>query len=135
MGEFFPHFFMAYIDGYVLPIKKKDLKAYKKVATAAGKVWMECGALSYTEAASDDLDSMKDWGGVHFGKLSGMKKGEIVIFAFVKYKSRKHRDQVNAKVHTRMEKDAEKFKDMSMPFDMKRMAYGGFKAVVEGKRK
>ncbi len=120
---------MRYVDGYVLAVPKKSLKAYKKMAADAGKVWIKHGALSYTEAVGEDLTSVQQWGGYPFPDTVKAKKGEIVIFAYVVYKSRKHRDQVNIKVHKDMSDS--KYKDMPMPFDMKRMAYGGFDMIVD----
>lgn len=117
---------MTYVDGFVIPMPKKNLAAYRKVARAAGKVWMECGALSYTEAVGDDL---KPKYGARFPSMTKMKTGETVIFSFIVYKSRKHRDSVNAKVM----KDPRMAKLMKLPmlFDVKRMAFGGFKTIVE----
>lgn len=117
---------MTYVDGFVIPVPKKNLAAYRKVARAAGKVWMECGALSYTEAVGDDL---KPKYGARFPPMTKMKTAETVIFSFIVYKSRKHRDSVNAKVM----KDPRMAKLMKLPmlFDVKRMAFGGFKTIVE----
>ena len=117
---------MAYVDGFVIPIPKKNAAAYRKLARAAGKVWMDCGAVSYTETMGDDL---KPKFGALFPRMTKMKKGETVAFSFVVYKSRKHRDSVNAKIM----KDPRMAKLMKLPmlFDAKRMAYGGFKAIVE----
>ena len=116
-----------YVDGYVLPIKKSKFKAYQKMAKMGSNVWMKCGALSYTEAVGDDLD-MK--GVLSFNKLAKIKKDEVVVFAFVTYKSKSHRDQVNKRVHKTMV--AKDFAHMEMPFEMKKMAFGGFK-VFAGK--
>jgi uncharacterized protein YbaA (DUF1428 family) len=117
---------MAYVDGFVIPVPKKNIAAYRKVARAAGKVWMDSGAVSYTEAIGDDL--MGPFGAL-FPRMTKMKKGETVVFSFVFYKSRRHRDSVNAKLM----KDPRMAKLMKLPmlFDAKRMAYGGFKAIVE----
>ena len=118
---------MRYVDGFVLPVPKKKLKAYARIASQAGKVWMEHGALEYRECAGEDLKVK--WG-TGFPKLAKLKAGETVIFAWIVYKSRKHRDQVNAKVM----KDPrlnEMMKDQEMPFDPKRMAYGGFEVLVD----
>lgn len=118
---------MRYVDGFVLPVPEKNLKAYRTIAQKAGKIWKEHGALEYVEAIGDDLDVK--WG-LPFGKLVKPKAGEIVLFSFIVYKSRAHRDQVNKKVMAdeRMNKIMQ---NQSMPFDMKRMAYGGFKGLVD----
>lgn len=117
---------MSYVDGFVLTVS--DVPAYRRIATRAGKVWKDHGALSYFECAGDDLDSPGVAGS--FRKLVKVKPGETVVFAFIVYKSRAHRDKVNAKVMAdkRMQppKDAK-----AMPFDMKRMYFGGFKTIVE----
>ena len=115
-----------YVDGYVIPIKKTKVKAYKKLATLGRKVWMEHGALDYYECAGDALDSK--WG-LPFKKLCKLKADETVVFAFVVYKSKADRNRINKKVM----QDPEIVKAMEnpMPFDVKRMAMGGFKAVVD----
>jgi uncharacterized protein YbaA (DUF1428 family) len=117
-----------YIDGFVIPLKKNKLAAYRRIAAAAGKIWKQHGALEYIEAVGDDL---KIKGMVSsFPKIAGTKAGETVLFSFIIYKSRQHRDRVNAKV----------MKDPLLmtlcnpensPFDFRRMAYGGFKALVD----
>ncbi len=117
---------MKYVDGFVLPVPKKKLRAYRKLAQTAGKIWREYGALDYKECAGDDLNVK--WG-VKFPRIIKLKPGETVVFSWIVYKSRAHRDSVNAKVM----KD-KRFANMdmnSMPFDMKRMAYGGFKVLVD----
>jgi uncharacterized protein YbaA (DUF1428 family) len=123
-----------YVDGFVLLVPKKNIAAYKKMALAGGKVWKKYGALDYKECIGDDLTpDMPDMDGekiMTFLELAKPKKGEMVLFSFITYKSRKHRDEVNAKVMKQMEKDYEKHKDMKMPFDIKRMAYGGFQTIV-----
>jgi uncharacterized protein YbaA (DUF1428 family) len=116
-----------YVDGYVLPIPKKKLAAYRKIALLASKVWRDHGALEYRECAGDDLDVKF---GVPFGKVIKLKPGETVIFAYVVYKSRAHRDRVNAKVMKDPRMNA--FDPKDMPFDCKRMVYGGFTTIVEG---
>jgi uncharacterized protein YbaA (DUF1428 family) len=118
---------MNYVDGFVLAVPKKNLDNYRRLSKAAGKVWRDHGALQYVEAVGDDL---KVKFGVSFEKIIKVKKGETVIFSWIVYKSRKHRDQVNAKVMAdpRLETMMEK---MPMPFDVKRMVYGGFKFLVD----
>lgn len=120
-----------YVDGFVLVVPKKNVAAYRKMATEASKMWMKCGALEYKECMSDDLNpSMGGMMSPTFSKMAKVKKGETVWFSYITYKSRAHRDQVNKKVGVMMEKEAEKYEDMPMPFDMDRMASGGFTVVV-----
>ncbi len=125
---------MSYVDGFVIPIPKKNLKAYRKMAAEGAKMWMKAGALQYFECAGDDLN-IKPMGGMrakNFLQMAKVKKGETVFFSFIIYKSRAHRDAVNKRVYAEMAKQYGKHKDMpAMPFDMRRMAYGGFKAIVE----
>jgi uncharacterized protein YbaA (DUF1428 family) len=118
---------MRYVDGFVLPIPKKNIQAYRRIAQKAGKVWREHGALEYRECAGDDL-SIKM--GVPFPRMAKVKPGETVVFAWIVYKSRAHRDRVNAKVmkDPRMN---EMMDPKAMPFDVKRMSYGGFKVLVD----
>ena len=116
-----------YVDGFVLPVPEKNLKAYRAIAQKAGKIWREHGALQYVEAVGDDLDNK--WG-VSFPKLIKVKTGEKPLFSFIVYKSRADRDKVNKKVMAdpRMQKMMKKGEPM--PFEIKRMAYGGFKYLV-----
>jgi uncharacterized protein YbaA (DUF1428 family) len=118
---------MAYVDGFVIPVPEKNLKDYQKISQKAGKVWREHGALQYIEAAGDDLNNEF---GASFPKTIRVKPGETVVFSFILYKSRAHRDKVNAKVMAdpRLKKMMEQ---SSMPFEMKRMVYGGFKVIVD----
>lgn len=116
-----------YVDGFVIPIKKKNVKTYKKMATLGCKIWMEHGALDYYECIGEMLDVK--WG-LTFPKMCKLKPDETVIFAFVVYKSKAHRNQVNKKVHADPRMDME---GMEMPFDMKRFAVGGFSVLVEAK--
>ncbi|HZL93817.1 MAG TPA: DUF1428 domain-containing protein [Vicinamibacterales bacterium] len=116
---------MSYVDGYVLPIPKKQLKTYSRMAEIGRKAWMKHGALDYREAIGDDLVSK--WG-TPFTKVMKLKPSETVVFAYVVFKSRAHRDRVNAKVMKEMEAMGG---SKDMPFDAKRMAYGGFKTIVE----
>ena len=117
---------MAYVDGFVLAVPKKNLAAYRKLSRAAGKVWREHGALEYRECAGDDLAIKM---GLPFPKLAKAKPGETVVFSWIVYESRAARDRVNKKVM----KDPRITKTMSqkMPFDVKRMAYGGFRVIVD----
>ena len=115
---------MRYVDGFVIPVPKKNLKAYLRMARMGAKTWMKHGALDYKECVGDDLESK--WG-TPFPRLMKLKPGETVVFSYIVFKSRAHRDRVNAKVM----KD-EKMGDMKeMPFDIKRMVYGGFKVLVD----
>ena len=116
-----------YVDGYVIPIQKKNVKAYQKLATLGRKVWMEHGALDYCECVGDALDSK--WG-LPFTKLCKLKANETVIFAFVVYKSKADRERVNAKVHADPRMHPKPGKKFVMPFDVKRFSVGGFKALV-----
>ncbi len=115
---------MSYIDGFVMPIPRKNLPACKKLAAVAGKVWKEHGALGYFECQGDDL---KIKGTLSFLKMAKAKPDETAVFAWIIYKSKAHRDKVNALVM----KDPRKAKvPQPMPFDPKKMACGGFKSIV-----
>jgi uncharacterized protein YbaA (DUF1428 family) len=118
---------MRYVDGFVLAVPEKNLKTYRTIAQKAGKIWKEHGAIEYVEAIGDDLDVKF---GLPFTKLAKTNPGETVFFSFIVYKSRADRDKVNARVMSdpRMKKLMGKG---PMPFDLKRMAYGGFKALVD----
>jgi uncharacterized protein YbaA (DUF1428 family) len=118
---------MRYVDGYVLPLPKKNLRAYRRIAQNAGKIWREHGALDYKECVGDDLDTK--WG-AGFPSVVKLKPGEIVVFSYIVFKSRAHRDRVNAKVMKDPRSGAGQ-KDKPMPFDIKRMVYGGFKVLVD----
>ena len=118
---------MPYVDGFVVPVPTKHLKAYRKMAMKAGKVWREHGALEYVECVADDVKPGKL---TSFPQAVKLKKGETVVFAWVVYKSRKHRDQVNAKVMSDP-RLAAMMDPKSLPFDGKRMFWGGFKPLVE----
>ena len=122
-----------YVDGFVLVVPKNKLAEYKKMAKEGAQMWIESGALEYMDCMGDDL-TPKSMGGMKplaFTKMAKAKPNETVWFSFIVYKSRKHRDEVNAKVMKLMEKEEEKYKNVPMPFDMKRMAYGGFEVIVE----
>jgi len=125
---------MTYVDGFVLPIKKKNLKAYKKMATQAAKFWKKHGALGYYECVGDDLSPKTGEVKIaKFPKLAKTKPGETVIFAFIIYKSKAHRNSINKKVMAEMTQQAqEDCNDKTkMPFDVRRMAWGGFKTIVQ----
>ena len=117
-----------FVDGYLIPIKKKDHSAYKKMATLGCKVWMDHGALDYYECIGADLKS--PWG-IPFPKLCKLKPTEAVIFAFVVYKSKAHRNAVVKKVHKDPRMAPENFS--KMPFDVKRFSTGVFKVLVPSK--
>lgn len=116
---------MAYVDGFLLCVSKKNLKAYKRMASLGKKVWLDHGALDYKECVGD---SLKIPGMLSFIKVAKPKPGETVIFSWIMYKSKAHRDSVNKKVMK--DERLAGFDPGKMPFDMKRMAYGGFKVFV-----
>jgi uncharacterized protein YbaA (DUF1428 family) len=115
-----------YVDGFVLAVPKKNVAAYARISRKAGKIWREYGALEYRECVGDDLNIKM---GLPFPKLAKIKPSETVIFSWIIYKSRAHRDRVNKKVMS-----DPRLAGMSpdkMPFDIKRMSYGGFKVLVD----
>ncbi|HEY8224611.1 MAG TPA: DUF1428 domain-containing protein [Pyrinomonadaceae bacterium] len=116
-----------YVDGFLLPVPEKNLKAYRTMSQKAGKVWRDHGALQYVEAVADDLDNNF---GASFSKTIKVKPGETVVFSFIVFKSRAHRDQVNKKVMADPRLQKMMKKGEPMPFEVKRMAYGGFKYIV-----
>jgi uncharacterized protein YbaA (DUF1428 family) len=118
---------MRYADGYVIPIPKKHVRAYLKIAQRAGELWREHGALQYCETVGEDLKP--PWG-MPFPKLVKTKPGETVVFAWIVFKSRAHRDRVNAKV-MKDPRLSQMMDPKDSPFDMKRMVYGGFKIMVD----
>jgi uncharacterized protein YbaA (DUF1428 family) len=116
---------MSYVDGFIVPVPKQNLEKYREVSSKAGELWMEYGALEYYECVADDVKA---------GEVTSFPQGvllepdEVVIFAWIRYESRAQRDEINAKVMSdpRMKMDPE-----NMPFDGKRMVFGGFNAIVE----
>ena len=123
---------MTYVDGFVIPMKKDKVSTYKRMAIFGKKSWMKHGALDYFECVGDDLRVKKGMG-QGFGKMAKLKNNETVIFSFIVFKSREHRDEVNKKVMSEMKKhmtkkDMEKMGEM---MDMKRFSYGGFKTIVQ----
>ena len=116
-----------YVDGFVLPVPKKNVAAYRRMATKAGKVWRDHGALDYKECVADDVKKGKV---TSFPQSVKLKAGEAVWFSWIVYRNRRHRDAVLKKVMA-----DERLKDMmdmkKMPFDARRMIYGGFKVVVD----
>jgi uncharacterized protein YbaA (DUF1428 family) len=120
---------VGYVDGFVLTVPKPKLAAYRKLAAEGGKMWMGYGALAYKECVIDD--AKPQWVTFTFAKMVKAKPNEVVWFSYIEYQSKKHRDTVNKKVMAEMEKSKEKYKDMQMPFDMKRMAHAGFKVMID----
>lgn len=121
----------TYVDGFVLVIPKTKIEAYKKMAQDGKKVWLKHGALDYKECIGEDL-AVKSHEGMKprsFAELTGAKKNETVWFSYITFKSRAHRDAVNKKVMKEME-EMYADKDMTMPFSMDRMSYGGFQVAV-----
>ena len=117
----------TYIDGFVLPVPKKKMNTYRRMAKEASKIWREHGALEYRECVGEDLNIKM---GMPFPKGIMSKAGETVVFAYIVYKSRAHRDQVNAKV-MKDPRIAASCDPDNMPFDFKRMLYGGFETIVQ----
>lgn len=117
---------MAYVDGFVIAVPRSKMKAYVKMATKGKKMWMELGALDYKECVADDIKPK--WGMRPFSSVLKLKPGETVVFSYILYKSRAHRDRINAKIMEAMNDPNQTNEEM--PFDMKRMTYGGFKVIV-----
>lgn len=128
---------MTYVDGYVLPVPEDKIEQYRTIAQTAGNLWMEHGALSYKEFIIEDAkpktpdDVPPGFAFIHFHDLAKASAGETVVFAFITYKSRAHRDEVNAKVHNdpRMKEACDA--GSGIPFNPNRMAYGGFNSIVD----
>ena len=118
---------MKYVDGFVLPVPKKNLQAYRRMAEKAGKIWREHGALEFRECVADDVKVGKI---TSFPRSVKLKRTETVIFSWIVFKSRTHRDRVNAKV-MKDPRLADMMNLKAMPFDAKRMIYGGFKVLIE----
>jgi uncharacterized protein YbaA (DUF1428 family) len=118
---------MQYVDGFVVPVAKKNLQAYRNMAKTAGKVWREHGALEFRESIAEDVKVGKR---TSFPRSVKLKPGETVIFSWIVYKSRAHRDRVNAKV-MKDPRLAEMMNPQAMPFDGKRMIFGGFEIMVD----
>jgi uncharacterized protein YbaA (DUF1428 family) len=119
---------MSYVDGFVIPVPKNNAAAYKKLAVWGKKLWMKHGALQYFECVGDDLVVPPDCG-KDFKTLLGLKPTETVIFSFIIYKNKAHRNAVNKKVMAEM---AQQSTPKAMPFDINRMTHGGFKTLVQG---
>ena len=116
-----------YVDGFVVPVPTRNLAAYRRMARKAGKVWIEHGALQYRECVADDVKPGKQ---TSFPQSVKLKADETVVFSWIVYRSRKHRDSVNAKVMSDP-RLASMMDPKAMPFDAKRMFWGGFKGMVE----
>lgn len=118
-----------YVDGFVIPIKKTKLAAYKKMAVVGRNAWMKFGALEYYECVADD--TKMPYGGIPLPKMAKVKPGEVVVFSFIVFKSKAHRDAVNKKVHAFF---AEKYGTTGgdMPFDPRRFSMAGCKVLVQG---
>ena len=116
----------AYVDGFLLPLPRKNVEAYRRMSAKAGKVWREHGALEYRECVGEDIKKSA----LPFKRGVKLKPGETLVFSWIVYKSRAHRDRVNAKV-MKDPRIAGMMDGEEMPFDVKRMAYGGFQVLVE----
>ena len=116
-----------YVDGFVLPLPRKNVETYRRIAQKAGRVWRDHGALEYRECVGEDLDVKF---GVSFRRPIKSKSGETVVLAWIVFKSRAHRDRVNAKV-MKDPRLAKMMDSKAMPFDVKRMVYGGFEVLVD----
>jgi uncharacterized protein YbaA (DUF1428 family) len=116
---------MPYVDGFVVPLPKKNLQAYRRMSNKAGKVWRELGALEYRECVADGRDANF----ATFRRQVRLKRGETVVFSWIVYKSRAHRNRVNGKV-MKDPRIARMMENGAMPFDVKRMAFCGFQVIV-----
>ncbi len=118
---------MRYVDGFVLPVPKKNLQVYRRIARMAGKIWREHGALEFRECVGDDLRAK---GMALFPRVARARPGETVMFSWIVFRSKAHRDRVNAKV-MKDKRLAATMDPKTMPFDVKRMVYGGFKVLID----
>ncbi|HET7291686.1 MAG TPA: DUF1428 domain-containing protein [Vicinamibacteria bacterium] len=116
-----------YVDGFVLPVPRRNLRAYRRIARKAGRIWREHGALEYRECVGDDF---RVKGALAFPRLARARRGETVLFSWIVYRSRAHRDSVNRKI-MKDPRLQQMMQGEAMPFDVKRMAYGGFRVLVE----
>ena len=119
---------MAYVDGFILPVPRKKIAAYRAMARKAGKIWKEHGALEFRECAADDVKPGKL---TSFPQSVKLKPGETVFFSYIVYRSRRDRDRINKKVMADKRLAATMSNPASMPFDARRMIYGGFKVMVD----
>jgi uncharacterized protein YbaA (DUF1428 family) len=120
---------VKYVDGFLLVVPAKNMAEYTRMAETGARVWKKHGALEYVESVGDDLEN--NMGAARFTDTVKAKPDEKIVFSYIVFKSRAHRDEVNAKVMADPEMNGSAAKDKPMPFDMKRMAYGGFRAIVE----
>lgn len=118
---------MPYVDGFVIPVARRRLADYRRLARKAGRIWREHGALEYRECVGDDL---RHKGITTFPRLARARPGETVLFSWIVYRSRAHRDRVNARV-MKDPRIAAMMEGVSMPFDPRRMAFGGFRVIVD----
>ena len=118
-----------YVDGFVIPIPKAKLAAYRRIAAKAGRIWREYGALDYKECVADSTPQPKGVPAAMFHKLTATKPGETVLFSYIVFRSRAQRDKVNAKVMADP-RLADMMDPKKMPFDMARMTFGGFNVLV-----
>ena len=116
-----------YVDGFVVPVPKRNLDAYRKMARKAGRIWREYGAIEYVECVADDVKPGKT---TSFPQSVKLKPDEVVVFSYIVYKSRRQRDSINAKV-MKDPRLASMMDPKAMPFDAKRMFWGGFKAMID----
>lgn len=123
-----------YVDGFLLVVPKDRVEDYRKMAESGRDTWMKHGALAYYECRGDDLtpQEMGDEKTRSFPEITGANSDQTVWFSFIIFNSKEHRDEVNARVMKEMGEMAEEYKNFSMPFDMKQMAYGGFQVEIEG---
>jgi len=130
---------MVYVDGFVIPILRKNLGAYRKMARDAGKIWIKHGALEYWECVGEDFKVQMDPKdkskvGFPFSKKFNLKSSETVLFSWIVYRSKSHRNKINSKVMKDPSMNMENFDMKSMPFDIKKMLYAGFTPIVKMKR-
>lgn len=122
---------MTYVDGYVIPLPKDAVPRYREIAEEACQRWMKHGALDYKECVAEDLSpAIGPEAGPGFPGMADLGEDETIIFAWITFRSREHRDQVNAAVMAELEGEMD---DEEMPFDVTRMAYGGFEVIVDGR--
>ncbi len=120
---------MSYVDGFVIVLPEQNLEAYREMAETGARIWKKHGALEYYECVGDDLSP--EMAGITFPEMAGAGPGETVVFSFIIFASREHRDEVNAKVMSDPEMNDPAAAKKPMPFEPTRMAYGGFRAMVE----
>lgn len=120
---------MSYVDGFVIAVPKSKLKEYTKMAKEGKETWMKFGAVDYKECVADDVKPQYD--SLGFPEMIKAKKTDTVIFSYIVFKNKKHRDSVNKKVHAFFAEKYKDPKDQTMPFDMSNFSYGGFKTIVE----